>query len=76
MPRKFSKQISVAEFLSTLHKKRSFPLRFSSVNVTKSLMENFFFCAVQVKVLFSRFTVILLMILKLMIIRNFPELHL
>ena len=49
--------------VSTLHKKWSFPLRISSVNVTnffsflriwshlmkKSLMENFIFCAVQVK---------------------------
>ena len=30
----------------TLRKKWSFPLRISSVNVTKSLMENFIFCAV------------------------------
>ena len=29
----------------SLHKKGSFPLRISSVNVTKSLMENFIFCA-------------------------------
>ena len=28
-----------------LHEKRSFPLRISSVNVTKSLMGNFIFCA-------------------------------
>ena len=29
------------------HKKRSFSLRISSVNLTKSLMENFIFCAVS-----------------------------
>ena len=31
---------------STLHKKRKFSLRISSVNVSKSLMENFIFCEV------------------------------
>ena len=31
----------------TLHKKWSFTLRIFSVNVTKSLMENFIFCAVR-----------------------------
>ena len=31
---------------ATLHKKLSFPLRISLVNVTKFLMENFIFCAV------------------------------
>ena len=36
------------EFRIALHKKWSFPLRTSSVNVTKSLMENFVFCAVLV----------------------------
>ena len=33
----------------TLQKKWSFPLRISSVNVTKSAMENFIFCAVKNK---------------------------
>ena len=28
-----------------MHKKWSFPIRISSVNVTKSVMENFLFCA-------------------------------
>ena len=32
-----------------LHKIISFPLKISSVNVTKSLMENFIFCAVSHK---------------------------
>ena len=34
------------EWTLTLHKKWSFPLKISSVNVTKSLMESFIFCAV------------------------------
>ena len=40
--------------MQTLHKKWSFPLRISSVNVTKSagnLMENFSFCAVKPSIL-------------------------
>ena len=32
--------------MGTLQKGESFPLRTSSVNVTKSLIENFIFCAV------------------------------
>ena len=33
--------------MGTLQKRESFPLRTSSVNVTKSLIENFIFCAVE-----------------------------
>ena len=49
------------EFLAALHKKRSFPLRISSVNVTiwshllkKSLMKSFIFCAVQIQEFYVR----------------------
>ena len=41
--RRSSENITVITRLHTLHKKWGFPLRISSVNVTKSLMENFIF---------------------------------
>ena len=40
--------------LGTLHKKLRFPLRISSVNVTKFLTEYFIFCAVVTKTLVMR----------------------
>ena len=44
-------QKRVANSYLPLHKKWSFPLRISSVNVTKSLMENFILCAVRKNIL-------------------------
>ena len=47
-----SHEISLKQREDTInaqHEKRSFPLRISSANVTKSLMVDFIFCAVMVR---------------------------
>ena len=44
-----SERFSLKQISCTVQKIKFFPLNISSVNLTKSLMENFIFCAVLVK---------------------------